>query len=103
MLNSVQETIVHYLPALTLRNMLGELIVALEKPAARDDGIFDLEQKLLDQLREIRNMLDGMDQRNELGNEQAWQRLGWMMEQDGPAATQPIQMGQVSGKRASLN
>jgi hypothetical protein len=80
-LNSVQETIVHYLPALTLRNMLGELIVALEKPAARDDGIYDLEQKLLDQLREIRSVLDGMD----LGNEQAWQRLGWMMDQDGAA------------------
>jgi hypothetical protein len=96
-LNSVQETIVHYLPALTLRNMLGELIVALEKPAARDDGIYDLEQKLLDQLREIRSALDGMD----LGNEQAWQRLGWMMDQDNAAGTQPIQVG--GGKRASLN
>jgi hypothetical protein len=96
-LNSVQETIVFYLPALTLRNMLGELITALEKPAARDDGIYDLEQKLLDQLREIRGVLDGMD----LGNEQAWQRLGWMMEQDG---AQPVQVGgQIGGKRASLN
>jgi hypothetical protein len=71
-LNEVQETIVHFLPALTLRDMLSDLIVGLERPAARDDGIFDLEQKLLDQLREIRSMLDGMD----LANEQAWQRLG---------------------------
>jgi hypothetical protein len=99
-LNSVQETIVFYLPALTLRNMLGELILALEKPAARDDGIYDLEQKLLDQLREIRSVLDGMD----LGNEQAWQRLGWLMEQqDGPAVAQPLQVGGQVGKRASLN
>jgi hypothetical protein len=88
------------LPALTLRNMLGELILALEKPAARDDGIYDLEQKLLDQLREIRSVLDGMD----LGNEQAWQRLGWLMEQqDGPAVAQPLQVGGQVGKRASLN
>jgi hypothetical protein len=71
-LNEVQETIVHFLPALTLRDMLSDLIAGLERPAARDDGIFDLEQKLLDQLREIRAMLDGMD----LANEQSWQRLG---------------------------
>jgi hypothetical protein len=86
-LNRAYETVTHYLPALTLRTMLTDLIGELEVAATPDDGISDLEQRFLNKLREIRNTLDGMDQRNELGNEQAWQRLGRMI--DGQEAGAP--------------
>jgi hypothetical protein len=101
LLNKAHDTVIYFLPALTLRTMLSELIGELESAASPDDGITDLEQRFLNRLREIRSALDGMEQRNELGNELAWQRLGLMMgQQDGPAATQAMQLG---GKRASLN